>query len=432
MEKRLVIKQFIYLFTSQYSGLFVSIAGGIALTRLLDPSAFGIIAAFLFYLTSFNWISEFGWDQGFMVHTEIDLDTAAATHCMIRTVTGLIPVFTFICLKLLGIKFSFQEYFSVLFVLAISYFFEKISLTPKTILERNYQLSSCALLETAATVLSYGVALTCAYKGWGAMSLAMQRLTEKVILCVGYFYVSSWRYSIRGSLWVVKRFLITFGLATYLGSLVSLIIYDFMGWFVAWYVNIHDAGLYAKAFNLATFPLIFTAICSRSTIPLYTKYQNDVPAIRNIFIKMQLFKIFLLIPLQIGLVLTSWWWIPKGLGSQWLLLVPVYNVMAVYGLFRSFFDDVPNVLTYGFRNPWLLTQSQAIQASVIVVFGFMLIPRYQALGSAITMSVSMAIATIYLWYHVLKKLSCTKATFYGATRDYWYMIKNAKEWYAEQ
>ncbi len=432
MNKHLVINQFFYLFTSQYLGLCISITGGIVLTRFLEPTDFGIIAAFLFYLSSFNWISEFGWDQGFMVHKEIPLNEAAATHCMIRTFTGLMPLVAFLCLKKGGFHFSFESYFSVLLVLAFSYFFEKISITPKTILERNYQLGSCALLETSATIISYGTAVFCALNGFGAMSLALQRLVEKMLLCLGYFYLSPWKYSIKGSFAIAKMYLFSFGLATYLGSLVSLIIYDFMGWFVAWYVTPYDAGLYAKAFNLATFPLILTAICSRLTIPLYTKFQNDREKIKNVFVKVQMMKMFLLIPLQSGLVLTSWWWIPHLLGTQWIPLIPIYNVMALYGISRSFFDDVPNVLTYGFRNPWLLTQSQLIQASIIIILGFSIIPYHAALGSTITMSASMVIAMMYVWYHVFKKLSCSPASFYAATHDYWHQAQTWKKEYVKQ
>lgn len=427
-----VFKQFVFLSTGQYLGLFMSITGGIILTRFLEPTDFGILAAFLFYLSSFNWITEFGWDQGFMVHKEIPQHQAASTHCMIRTITGLMPLITFLCLKKSGFQFSFEKYFTVLIVLAISYFFEKISVTPKIILERNYQLGSCALLETSATFISYATAIFSAAKGWGAMSLAIQRLVERVLLCAGYFYLSPWNYSINGSFAIVKTYLFSFGLATYAGSLVSLIIYDFMGWFVAWYVTPYDAGLYAKAFNLATFPLILTAVCSRLTIPLYTKFQYDVEKIKRVFVKIQLIKMILLIPLQIGLILTSCWWIPQLLGTQWLPLIPIYNVMGIYGLSRAFFDDVPNVLTYGFRNPWVLTQSQALQAAAIILLGFLIIPRYNALGSAMTMAIAMNIAMLYLWHRVFKQLSCSSASFYAATSDYWYFIKELKEKYVKQ
>jgi O-antigen/teichoic acid export membrane protein len=141
---------------------------------------------------------------------------------------------------------------------------------------------------------------------------------------------------------------------------------------------------------------------------------------------------FLLIPMQFFLVCTSWWWIPKGLGSQWQQLIPIYNLMAVYGLARAFFDDVPNVLTYGFRNPWVLTQSQALQAFAIILIGFLIIPYYGAWGSAFTMSLSMLLALVYVWYHVLRATASTKDSFYAATRDYWHMIKRVKDLYEKQ
>jgi PST family polysaccharide transporter len=427
MQGRVVFKQFMFLASSNYVGVAVSIVGGLWLTRLLVPADFGIVAASLFYLSCFNWVSELGWDQSFMAHKEIPLEVAASTHLMIRIASGLLPLIVFCACKLLGFGSALHNHFWILMLLGVSYLCEKMSVTPKVILERNYKLGQCAVMELAATALSYTAAVVAAYHGWGVMSLVMQRLVEKMILCIGYFSLSPWRW---GTLWswtVVRKYLASFGMATWLGSLVGLIIYDFMAWFISWYTTAHQAGLYAKAFNLATFPLILTAICSRLTIPLYTQHQFDTDEIRTVFVNMQLVKMLVLIPMQCGLALTSSWWIPRFFGAAWAPLVPVYMVMCLYGLARAFFDDVPNVLTYGFKNPWGLTKSQAVQASMIIIVGPLTIPYLSAAGGAITMSVAMVAATLYLWHMVFAQLACTPQSFRAATRVYAQVIQKIRE-----
>ncbi len=407
-----VVKNFISLSLGQYGGMLCNIGFSIWLTRILAPHDFGLLAIALFYFIFFNWIVEWGWEQGFMAHKEIPLNTAASTHFWIRCILGSVPLLTFSIGYPLLAKTAIAGHIPLLLQLAGIYWLEKIGLTYRTILERSYRLHTLASLEFCTVVSSYIVAIIAALNGFGVYSLVLQRFVEKGLISAAYFFVSPWKIGFDFDWNVAKIFFKTFGIATWLGGVFSLTIYDFMPFLIGLLSTTDQAGLYAKAFSMATFPVMLTGIFGRLTVPLYTQYQFNVPEIRNIFVKTQAIKMILLLPTQLLMALYAHIWIPLLLGNKWLPMIPVYQIMTIYGIARAFFDDVPAVYLYGFKNPWKLTRSQILQSIVIMALGPALVYFFQAFGGAIAISCMLVIAATLFWKHVCKTLECNVYSFF--------------------
>jgi O-antigen/teichoic acid export membrane protein len=175
--------------------------------------------------------------------------------------------------------------------------------------------------------------------------------------------------------------------------------------------NTTQAGLYAKAFSMATFPVMLTGIFARLTVPLYTRYQFDREEMKKIFVNAQGIKMILLIPTQLAMGLFAHLWIPKLFGAQWLPMIPIYQMMTVYGIARAFFDDVPAIYLYGLRQPWVLTKSQILQSCIILLLGPLLVLKLQAFGGACAISAMLTIAAVLFWRDVFLRLGMRFARF---------------------
>ncbi len=128
--------------------------------------------------------------------------------------------------------------------------------------------------------------------------------------------------------------------------------------------------------------------------------------------KTQAIKMILLLPTQLLMALCAHIWIPLLLGNKWLPMIPIYQVMTIYGIARAFFDDVPAVYLYGFKNPWKLTRSQILQSIVIMALGPVLVYFFQAFGGAIAISCMLVIAAALFWKHVCTTLECDIHSFF--------------------
>ncbi|MBT4594423.1 oligosaccharide flippase family protein [bacterium] len=391
--------------------MFCTIAFTFALARLLCPSDFGAVATLLFFFDFFNWATEWGWEQGLMANREAPLSRAASTHLWIRIVTGFLPLLVIGLFFPLVVKMIPPHRMTLLSILCLAYFFEKMSLTYRTVLERTYKLKHLAAFEFSANVFSYTCAFIAAIFGLGAMSLVIQRLVEKMTMFFGYLWSSPWKFGIEWDLKIAKASFKTFGIASWSGGILALVAYTSMIPLISSLVGTHQAGLYSRAFSMGTFPIMLTAIFQRLTLPIYAHNQFKPDPIRRVFIKAQSYKFILLVIPQAMLAITSYWWIPIFLGPQWIEVIPVYQALAVYGIVRAFYDDVVPVLTYGFKRPWEIAKNHVVQAVIIVTLGPIAVISMKALGGAIVMSFSMVVVTLIFWRKVFDTIQCRRKDF---------------------
>ncbi len=413
-----VIADFTILAVGQYGGMVINIGFSLVLARLLAPADFGLIASAMFLLNMFNWVSEWGWESALMAHKQVDLDQAASTHFFVRFVLGAIPVLLVPFFATVFEKMLPSYAPGLLFFLALAYWIEKVGLTYKTVLERHSLLKSLALFEFISASLGIAAAVVAAFNGFGVFSLAIQRLVEKSIVLIGYIWASPWKFGFSFRWSIVKMFFVTFGVASWVGGLFNLAIYEyFMPFLIGSFAGMHQAGLFAKAFSLATFPLMLTAVCNRLLSPLYTQHQFCVPILRRCFVHVQTYKVFVLLPLQFFLAILAPTWIPMVFGGHWAEMVIVYQIMTFYGLVRAFFDDVPPLVSLGFKKPWELTKNQIVQSVLTVVVGPVAVLSFGACGGAFTMSFSMLVAAVLFWKVALYRIKCSPIKLFILARS---------------
>jgi len=406
-----IINNFAWLLSSNIGSTLCNTIFSLWLARLLSPSDFGIIAISLFYFNCFNLIVNWGWRQGFMAHRDIDLNTAASTHFWIRFFLGGVPLAIILMGKPLVSVHILTTHYSVIVILSLVYWIERLGLTHRLVLEKTYQLRILAWLEGSATLLGYLLAIAAAKQGWGIYSLVVQSFVTKGFAAIGYVIASPWKIGFAFDKNVAKLFFRTFGYATWLSGVFGLMLYHFMPFLIGMLSDTYQAGLYAKAFMIATFPLSITDIFERLTTPLYSAFQKSTVDLKNVFFKTQAFKLFLLVPAQVMMGITASTWVPFILGRQWVPMIPIYHALIIYGIFRAFFDDVPALFLYGFKSPWELTYNQIGQALFIVIIGPLFVFYHQAFGGACAIAIMMCLATTHFWMLVFKKIQSTPRDF---------------------
>ena len=411
------MNHFLALFTSHYGGMLLSICFSFTLARFFGPAAFGRVEVGLIIFDIANWLTEWGWDHGLMTAPQANFFRTASTHLWLRimsagflcTLLGMLELP--IVRKFLAISHFTHEHRLILIVLAVGYVAEKISLTYKTVLERTYQLSRLSWWELAAVFISYVCAFIGIWLGLGALSIAVQRASERIVLLIGYFTSSPWKGGMSFEWPVIRTMFKKFGWATWLSSFVSLVLYERVASFVGYFAGAYQAGIYARALRMGTFPLMITAIMGRMTAPLYSLNAGNRQSLRNLFIKSHVIKFLLVVPVQIFLFIAAPYWIPFLLGPQWKPLVSVYRICSIYGLVRSFYDDVPALLLYGYADRWVMLRQHLVQASVVVVLLYHASILYGAIGSSFVMTGSMIVATGVLWATVRYHLQFTRKDF---------------------
>lgn len=416
-ESELLSKGF-WLLLSQYGSMAVSILFTFWLARLLGPAEFGRFAIGVFSFDIFNALTDWGWEQGVFLAPESEKNSAYATHFFVRGVQGVLPLLGILGVILVAPGFIPYELRLVGCVLALSFCLEKVSLTYKTILERSFALKRVAFFEFLGLLGSFLCALGAVKLGCGFIALPLQRLFEKAFILFGYVVASPWRFSSSMDFGLLRRWISSFGFATWSAGLVSLALYDFVGAFVGLSSGVVNGGLYARSFKMATLPLMVTTAFNRITTSLYAHASGDLETVKGIFLRAQFSKMLLIFPAQVFLAVTAPWWIVRVLGEQWAGAVVLYQLLTIYGGVRSFYDDVSAVFLYGMQYPWIHIQQHVVQVCCMIA-SWMFLKNYYAgaILGALVMSGGMVGVALWIWRRVFVDLAVSVHDVMSAVRD---------------
>jgi O-antigen/teichoic acid export membrane protein len=89
------------------------------------------------------------------------------------------------------------------------------------------------------------------------------------------------------------------------------------------------------AFRFANLPSSEVGILSRIAFPVYSKLQDDLPKLKNAYLKMVKLFAFLAIPLAGGIFLLAPQLTQIFLGNKWMPIVPALKILAISSLIRE-------------------------------------------------------------------------------------------------
>ncbi len=402
---------FFALLSSHALGTFFNIGINLSVTKFLVPADYGIIATLLFLFSLGGWLFDWGAEQALLATDENNFYNACQTHAGLRSVTAL-TVAAAAMFYILTFSSSNKTILNSLELLCLGFVCEKLASTYKIILEKTGKLKTLALLEFSISSVSAVAVLILAIQGFGAVALAAGNFLQRGLLLVGY----AWRVGkFITPVFKPKKFyslLQTFGIANFIAASFGLVIYDFMPFLIGRIAGLTQAGLYARAFSIATMPLIASAIFGRIFNTVCAQNLFNFTELSRWFCLLQVSKGLLIIPGQLFLLATSPWWSAiLFTESQWQGFLPVYTALALYGLARAFYDDVTCSISIGFKNPWVFTFAQALHALLILTLAPVAIAYGNALGGAACMAASMLLVALLFWRKIFHFLGLETRSF---------------------
>lgn len=402
---------FFALISSHIFGTFFNVGVSLFVTKFLAPTDYGIVASQLFLFSFCGWFFDWGAEQTLLATDIKNIETAGQIHAGLRVITSLIVIL----LVALSIGFKFITHKPTILVLTLlcaGFVCEKLSLTYKILLEKSGALQKLASLELFASMLMPLTVLLLATYGFGPVALVSGQLVQKGLLLLGYIYGNK---KLIRPLFDTKQylnFLKTFGFPNFMAASFGLVIYDFMPFLIAQIAGVAQAGLYARAFTIATMPLIGSAVFGRIFNTVCAQNLFESKTLAHWFCVLQCSKFLLIVPAQLLLIFTSPWWSNLLFGSgRWGGFILVYTMLAAYGLARAFYDDVTCAISVGFKNPWVFTFAQGLHAILIICCAPLSIFYWQATGAAVFMALSMSLVCLLFWQKIFHFLGLSLRSF---------------------
>jgi len=173
--------------------------------------------------------------------------------------------------------------------------------------------------------------------------------------------------------------------------------------FIGWFLGATALGFYQMAYRFSNAPATeITHIVSQVTFPTYSKLQNDTESLREAYFKTLRITTAISIPAAIGIILVAPSFIRTFLGEQWLPMITVMRILAVWGLARSIGANIGPVFK-SLGRPEIETKLQVLKVLVIVVTIYPATARWGLEGTATVIVGSSLLVTSPLGNYIALK-----------------------------
>lgn len=393
--------------TGSYLNMALGLVYTIVLTRLLTPSDFGVFALAAFFYSLLNLRDKLGLDYAFvrMKGTTSDLvGTHLALQLFLSAMTLILAAAAYGVLPILGYG---RQTAVLLGLLGLVGLIDGLASTARQGLEKELVFGWTTLVVSSALATSYVAAIALAARGFGAAALVAQVAVNAVLSLIGFWWVFLRR---RPGLRLlvfspfVARALVAFGLVMGIGSLATVMAYQFDNFLVGTLLGLTALGFYERAYRVAQWPTgLVTHVISRAAFPTYAKLQDDPVRLRKAFELTVWVIAAAALPLALALFVTAPDFILVLFGPDWAASAVLLRFLVFYSALRPLLDDTgPLLMAVGrLRN---VVQVLALQAGVLIVAGPLLTARWDARGTALAVGFSLVAAVALAYRFVAKAL----------------------------
>jgi PST family polysaccharide transporter len=361
------IKGLFWSAAQSWGGQVVTLVVFTVLARLLQPSAFGLVAMANVFVAFTKIFIDQGFAMAIIQRRDLEdehLSTAFWTNVAIGiALTGLgVAAAPFVA----GI-FDEPRLVPIVRWISIVFMISSLSAVQQAILKRNFEFRSLAIRSLVAVVVSGVVGVTMALRGYGVWSLVVQQVVNGVVQVALLWRVSTWRPKTTFSR---KHFVDLF---SYGANIVGINIAEFLNrntdkFLIGYALGPVALGYYAVAYKLLqTLSHLFTSVTSQVVFSSFSALQTNVARMRNAFYSATKLTSVITFPMFAGFAVIAPYFIVLAFGEQWSASVPVVQVLMLAGVLESIFLFNGNVMLAMGKPSWRL-KLNLLNAGVNVIF----------------------------------------------------------------
>lgn len=349
----------------------------VILARLLSPADFGLMGIALLTLGALRRLSRVGFQEALIQRIEADVDDYLHTTWTIEAVRGLaLAALAYLAAPFVASFFGEPRALDVLRVVALSPLLTGLRNPAVVYFRKDLDFHKEFAYVMSGSVVNFGTAV--------ALAVAYQNVWALVI---GYVAADATRLLVS---YAMDRFRPIPELdRQYLGELfafgkwitgtegLQFLISEGDDAVVGYFLGAASLGLYQVAYRIAKAPASEVAIIVSSvTFPAYSKLQDDVDSLREVFFKTVQVTTFISFPVSVGIIVVAPVFVPGFLGAEWVSIIPVMQLIGVYSLCISLgatFGPVWKAL----GRPDYVTKLSALR---VVLMAALIVPATQQFG----------------------------------------------------
>ncbi len=345
----------------------------LVLARLLTPDEFGLVGMALLIITVLEIFRDFGIGAALIYRQgEGDRDAAANVAFWLSAGIGV----TLFALNWFFAPFTVHLFkttdptqanlmATLLRVLGFSLLFASLGSTHDALLQKEINYRRRMIPEVGRTLVKGVISVALALMGFGVWSLVIGQVVGEGIATALLWATSNWRPTrvldralLRPMAGYGSQIMVSNGLGTMVSDVDYFIIASLLGE--------GALGLYTLAFRI---PEMIISNLSRavSTVafPVAARYQTDLPALRQAYLRMQHYMLLVLAPLGLGLAVATPTIMHTLFQARWDPAIPVMQLLSVYMVLGAI-SHWPGVIYKAVGRPGILNTLSFVKLALLV------------------------------------------------------------------
>jgi O-antigen/teichoic acid export membrane protein len=380
------------------------------LARLLSPDDFGLLGMATVFTGFVSIFSEMG-VSGALVQKQNADERHYSSAFWLNVVAGIVLMFVFIIVApAIAAFYGKVQLHPILAALALNFFLSAFTIIQQAILTKQMDFRSLAICEVSAVIGAGIVGIIFALKGAGVWSLVYQSLTFQFVNSVLLWHYSSWRpkpvfsFAAIKDIFAFSANMTAFQVVNYFARNVDyLLIGKFLG--------THSLGLYTLAYKLMMVPLQnISWVLAKVMFPAFSKIQDDLPKVREVYLKMVQMIASVTFPLMAVLFIVAPQFIHVIYGPQWYPVIDLIRVFCFCGMIQSIATTVGTIYQSLGRADIQLRMGLmgATVSTSAIVIGL----QWDIYGVAIAYTICALLWSQYTFYVAMKMLALPGKRFY--------------------
>jgi O-antigen/teichoic acid export membrane protein len=333
MTFNVVIKSIKWSLLDRVFSAVSQFAIGILIARVLLPRDYGLISMLAFFMS----ISQLLIDGGFTTAI-IQKKNISQTEQSSVFFVNLILAISIYCILYLTAPFISNFYnepqlVNIIRVMGLLLISSSLGLIQNALLTKSLDFKSLTKISLTASLISGICAYILALNNFGVWALVLQQLMRSMILNIFLWLKSKWRPSIVINLKAISE-LRKFSINILFSGLLNAIFDNIYYAVIAKLFSANKLGFYTRANQLQQFPVsLISSVVQRVFLPTMTNFSDDTVKLKYYYKNSIKVLALLVFPLMMLFNLLSGSIVFILLTEKWLPLVPMLQIMLLYGMF---------------------------------------------------------------------------------------------------
>lgn len=316
------------------------------LTRLLDPSVFGLKALILVVIGFSQAFLDMGISNA-IIHNQSITHRQLSTLYWVNVIAGF-SVFMVVSAvsPLISFFYNKPQLTQLIILTSLTFLIQSFGQQFMVLWQKEMRYKEIAMIDISSKFVSLIISIVFAYLGHGVYSLVYGIIISSIIQTILYLLLGLREHkpSFVFNLNEVKHFL-SFGAYQMGERTVNYFNYQIDTLLIGKLIGMEALGIYDIAKQLVLKPsFVINPIVSKVTFPLMSKVQNETTLLKNIYLKTINYLASINFPIFIFLIIFSNEIVSIMFGEKWIGAVPVLRILSLWGAIRSTGNPVGSLM----------------------------------------------------------------------------------------